>query len=114
DVSKSRRSEDEIQIHTMRVAANPPQREWKLYMIRFALEELAASRAADKLAVASGDLPADGDDVRSAFNGQAFEGVVVNVHLVGFGGNGALVAGVIDHEVGVAAQLNRSLAREQT
>src|SRR5436309_7366018 len=83
-------------------------------MIRFALEELAASRAADKLAVASGDLPADGDDVRSAFNGQAFEGVVVNVHLVGFGGNGALVAGVIDHEVGVAAQLNRSLAREQT
>ena len=56
---------------------------------------------------------ADGDDARPAFELPAFERAVVDVHLLRLLADLAAVFGIVDDQIGVAAQGDRALAREQ-
>ena len=80
---------------------------------RLAFEKLTATNGADEFSIAHSDLAAYGDNARTAFNGPAFEGVVIHVHGVGLSGDGSAIIGIVDDEVGVAAGLDGSFARKQ-
>ncbi len=54
-------------------------------MIAPAREKFPATHFADKLPVSRGDLTAHGYDMRSAFDFHLFEGIVIEIHLVGLG-----------------------------
>ncbi len=82
-------------------------------MAWFSFEELAADGVAGEFAVFDGDFSADGDDVGAAFDGPAFEGAVVDVLALGFGGDGAAVGGVEEDEVGVRADGDGAFAGEE-
>lgn len=83
-------------------------------MVRLARNKPATPGLADKLPIARGNLAADGDDVRTAFDGHAFERVVIHIHSLGFCGDSTLISRVVNDEVGITAKLNRAFAREQT
>src|ERR1035437_10586847 len=85
----------------------------ELEVARLAWEESPSTRLADKPPVAHCDLAAHAYDVGAAFNRHALERVVIHIHRLGLDREGAAVVGVIDHQVGVAATLNRAFAREQ-
>ena len=55
-----------------------------LKMIRLPLQQLAAADGSGELAIADRDLAADGHDGWFAFDGPAFEGIVVEVLSLGF------------------------------
>src|SRR5262245_49234162 len=83
-----------------------------LKMGRFALQKSAAPDLADKFAVTRRDLAANSHDVRPAFDRQAFKRIVVNVHSLRLHRDRATIVWVIDHQVRIAAGLNRSFARK--
>ena len=78
-----------------------------------ALQHASAAGIADEFAVAHLHLPAHRDHSRPAFNRQAFKTVVVVVGVLRRGGDGAAILGIVDHEIGVAADGDGSLAREK-
>src|SRR5258708_2916538 len=82
-------------------------------MTGVALQELAAADFADELAVAGGDFSADGHHAGAAFELPAFECAVVDIHGLIFSRESATIVRIEDHEIGVAAGLNRSLAGEE-
>src|SRR5690606_38832627 len=81
-----------------------------LEMRRWTRQELARAELADEFAVADLDLAADGHQRRATFDLPAFERAVVDRHLLGLRGNLAAVGGVVDHQIGVAADGDRPLA----
>ena len=68
---------------------------------------------ADEDAVAHLDLASHGDDRRAAIDFHAFETVVVVVDVLRAGRDHALVRGVVDDKIGIAADGDRAFAREQ-
>ena len=72
-------------------------------MIRIAAQELAASIFSDKLAITRRDFSSHGHDLRPAFDGATFEGVVIEIHLMGLRRDRAAVTRVINDEVRIAA-----------
>ena len=72
-------------------------------MVWFALEEFTAARLPDKSAISRGYLTANGDYMRTALDGHAFEGIVVHVHSLSFSRNSAFVVRVVNDEIGIAA-----------
>lgn len=83
-------------------------------MSRFAVEELAAAGVADESTVARGNLAADGDDVRAAFDFPAFKGAVIDIHMMRLRGNFAAIIGVINHQVGVGTGLYGAFAGKKS
>jgi len=62
------------------------------------------------LAIADLDFAAYGDDGGAALDGEAFETVVVVVGVLRFDGDGAAIGGIVDDEVGVAADRDGAFA----
>src|SRR5262249_12387442 len=79
----------------------------------FALEHLPVLVVADEFAVAHLNLAADRDSGGFAFDWPAFKSAVVDIHLLRFRRDVAAVGGIVNHQVGVAAELDCSLAREE-
>ena len=75
-------------------------------MTRFPLEELPAAEGAAEFPVAGRDLAADGDHSRAALKRPAFEGAVVDVHVLRQGRDGAAVIRIEYHEIGIRAGLD--------
>ncbi len=82
-------------------------------MVRFPFQELSAVRRADKCAVADRHLAAHGDNLGASLHREALKSAVIDVHVVGLGGYRTSEVGIVDHEVGVASQLDGSLSGEQ-
>src|SRR6476661_4446655 len=82
-------------------------------MRRFAAEKLTAGLVADELTIAGLDFAADCDDAGAAFDSQALEAAVIDVHVVSLRGDRAAVVGVVDDKVGVAAGGDCAFAREE-
>ena len=85
-----------------------------LEMRRLALEEFSAAEFADKFPSRAAIFAANGHDVRPAFDLHSFEGIVIEIHLVRLRRDLSAIIRIVNHEVGVAADLNRAFAREQT
>src|SRR4051812_1573563 len=56
-------------------------------MVRLALKKFPASNVADEFPIPCSNLAADGDDVRPPFDLESFERIVIQIHLMSFGGN---------------------------
>ena len=82
-------------------------------VVRFAGEKFSAAHLADELALSCRHLPAHGYDMRSPFDFETFERVVIEVHLMRRGRNFSAVIRIINHQVGVAPELDRPFAREE-
>src|SRR5262245_28249479 len=78
---------------------------------RLPAEELAAADLTDELAAADLELAADGDRLHAARNRPALERAVIDVHLLGGGRDEAAGLRVEDHQVGIAARLDRAFTR---
>src|SRR5271165_756938 len=74
-------------------------------------QEFSLSGAAHELVSFHHDSSARKNDVRHACDLYAFEHRVVHAHVMRGGANGVLALGVENHQVGVAAYSDRSLAR---
>ena len=66
---------------------------------------------ADELAIAGLDFAAHGYDAGAAFDGQAFEAVVVVIGVLSFDADRAAIRRIINYEVGVATDRDGALAR---
>ena len=77
-------------------------------------KEFSASRITGKSLIADRDLAAHRDEMGPAFDFEAFKGIVVEIHLLGPGGNPAALSRVIEDQVGVASGLDGSFARKQS
>lgn len=70
---------------------------------RLAGEKLPATDFANELPIARRDFPAHSYDMGPAFNFESFKGVIIEIHLVGLGGDSAAVVRIVNHEISVAA-----------
>ncbi len=68
---------------------------------------------ADELAVSDLDLSAYRHNGRAAFDLHAFEAVVIVIDVLSLGRDDAPILGIVDDQVRVAADGNRSLPRKQ-
>src|SRR5262245_5972253 len=84
-----------------------------LEMARLSLEKPAATGFADKFAVAHRDFTPDRHDLWPAFDGHPFECIVVHIHRLRFGRDGAAIERIIYDQVGVASQLDCAFARKK-
>ena len=83
-------------------------------MSRRPFQEPSAPRFADELAITRRHFPADRHDVGAAFDFEALERIVIEVHLMRAGGNSAAIVGIINDQIGVVSRLDRPFAREET
>src|SRR5690349_1667978 len=80
---------------------------------RFSFQELSRARLAGELAVVDDDFAAGEDGLGGARDFPAFVGVVVHLHVERLRGEGLLLLGIEDDEVGVRARRDRALAGEE-
>src|SRR4051812_35467833 len=82
-------------------------------MIWLALEEAPAFGIAHKHAISKLDFAAQSDGGRRGIDFHAFETVVVVVHMLCAGGNDAFARGIVGYKIRIAADRNRTFAREE-
>src|ERR1017187_9684997 len=82
-------------------------------MTWLALEEFAVAVLADEFAIAHRQLPAHGDDTRTALDFPAFKRAVIHVHVLCLDRNFPAIVRVKHDEVGVRAGLNGAFARKE-
>ena len=78
-------------------------------MIWLAFQKLTAADRAHEFAVTDLNFASDRNHGRTAFDFPAFKCAVVDIHLLRFRGDQAGVFRIIDHQVSVAADLDRPL-----
>src|SRR3989442_5722831 len=79
----------------------------------FAFQELTSSEFAHELSVSRGHSSSNSHNVGTAFDRQAFKGIVIHIHAVSPGRNCAAIERIIHNEVGIAAELDRAFARKK-
>src|SRR3954470_23643575 len=82
-------------------------------VIWYTREEFAAAGLADVFAIAHSDFATDRHSRGAAFDLSFLKRIVIEVHVMGTGGDGSAIIGVIDDEVGIGAGLNGALAGEE-
>ena len=80
-------------------------------MVGLPRQELATIRLAHEFAILRLYLTADSDEAGAAFQFPAFEGTVIHVHVMSLGRYGALIVWVVDHQIGVSADLDATFSR---
>src|SRR5271154_4204941 len=76
-----------------------------------ALQVLAAAGLAEEFSVVDDHFASRHYGARVAFDSEALEHRVIDAHVVRFGADGVFGFGIPEHNVGVAAGRERSLAR---
>src|SRR5688500_466916 len=94
--------------------SEPSPQKPKLEVRRLSVQECTVAELADKVPVAYLNAAANGDDRGPAFDFPALECAVVDVHLLRLLRDLTAVTGIINHEIGIAAQRDRPFARKQT
>ena len=82
-------------------------------MRRLALEKSSAPKFADELTIARGDFSAHGDNMRATFDLETFKGIVIDVHEMRLRGNFSAIVWIVDDEIRIAADLDRTFARKK-
>src|SRR5258705_10616950 len=80
---------------------------------RLSLQEHTATYRTNELPIPRLDLAAHRYDSRAAFLLPSLIGVVVHIRMAAFLRERAAVAGIVDDQIGVAAELNRAFPRVQ-
>src|ERR1700693_6564084 len=82
-------------------------------MLGLALQKAAAAPFTHKLSVSRLYFAAHGHEGRSPFYGHAFEAVVVVVDVLGLDADRAAIVGVEDNEIGIAADGDGDIGRQE-
>src|SRR6185312_1223797 len=81
-----------------------------LEMTRLTLQKFSATEFANEFSVAHGDFATNGDRTRAAFEFPAFEGAVIDIHVLRLHRNFAAIFGIEHDEVGIGTGLDGAFA----